>query len=198
MARVSRPDILQRRWTPEDDRVLRSLAGTTTFAAEIGERLNRSAMSVQNRARRLGISLNAPGKSSRMAKTRRTTPELIAARNATLLKAAARALEPEIKARRIEAIRDHYRDRLLAWCPAERAEEYRLLKKAGLPAAEAKRVIVDDIASKQAIAERAKRAFDRSFEGQLALAKAGARIESRVVRPANDYHLTLGGVAQYG
>ena len=52
------PDrIATRPWTPEDDEILRSLALGGVDARVIGRQLNRTAVAVWSRARRLNILL---------------------------------------------------------------------------------------------------------------------------------------------
>ncbi len=46
-----------RPWTPEDDEILRSLALGGVDARVIGRQLNRTAVAVRSRARRLNIPL---------------------------------------------------------------------------------------------------------------------------------------------
>jgi|GraSoi2013_115cm_1033766.scaffolds.fasta_scaffold03906_5 hypothetical protein len=46
-----------RPWTPEDDEILRSLALRGVDARVIGNQLNRTAVAVRSRARRLNILL---------------------------------------------------------------------------------------------------------------------------------------------
>ncbi len=55
MTEISR--FATRPWTPEDDEILRSLALRGVDARVIGNQLNRTAVAVRSRARRLNILL---------------------------------------------------------------------------------------------------------------------------------------------
>jgi hypothetical protein len=54
-----------RPWTPADDKVLRSLALNGVDARVIGNQLNRTAVAVRSRARRLNFLLSKPRKRSK-------------------------------------------------------------------------------------------------------------------------------------
>jgi hypothetical protein len=49
-----------KRWTPEDEAMLRDLAERNTPTREIGLRLDRTVVSLRTRAKRLGIRLHLP------------------------------------------------------------------------------------------------------------------------------------------
>lgn len=173
-------------WSKEEDATLRRMAKEGAFAKEIGAVLGRSRMSVQNRAVRIGLSLSIGGQRSRIAKVRKITPEIAARRNEILRAAAHKAMAPDVQAKRIAKIRSTFEARILEWCPAEKVDEYKALRRKSMLAAERKEAILADVKRERAAAAKAKAAFDRSFEGQLARVRAGARIEQRVTLPAND------------
>jgi hypothetical protein len=51
------PIITSRSWTPEEDRLLRSMAASGESSAAIGKLLNRTALAIRRRARTLQIKL---------------------------------------------------------------------------------------------------------------------------------------------
>lgn len=173
-------------WSKDEDDTLRRMAKDGAFAKEIGAVLGRSRMSVQNRAVRIGLSLSIGGQRSRIAQVRKITPEVAARRNEILRAAAHKAMAPDVQAKRIAKIRATFAGRILAWCPPDKIEEYKALRRKSMTAAERKAAILADVRREHAATAKAKAAFDRSFEGQMARVRAGARIEQRLTRPAND------------
>lgn len=100
----------------------------------------------------------------------------------------AKAYAPEVRAR-------SGRKRsatVLAWCPADRRDEYRELKAKGISAAEARRVI--EASLRRPVARGPKRPL--SFEQQLARVAAGAPLVATPrTRATTDHDFTLGGVS---
>jgi len=82
------------------------------------------------------------------------------------------------------------RERMLAWCPADRRDEYtKLREKIGAP--EARRMMEADIA----LRESARLAAMTPFERQMERVKNGARVVDKPVFRKADHDFTLGGVA---
>lgn len=85
----------------------------------------------------------------------------------------------------------------LAWCPPDRRDEYRALrKKKGMRAHEARALIEQDIAAAQRRKEvQARNAFGPSFAATLARVAAGAPLVARPILVSSAPTQTLGGVA---
>lgn len=83
-------------------------------------------------------------------------------------------------------------ERALAWCPAERRDEYRALaKKKGIGPKEAKRLMLEQFDHE----ERRRLAAMSPFERQMELVRKGAKlVEVKPLRRA-DHAYTLGGVS---
>lgn len=75
------------------------------------------------------------------------------------------------------------------WCPAELRGEYRKMCKL-MPGAEAKRIILDDLAAK----ERARIAALSPFERQMDAVRRGVGLVQKF-EPVRSYDRTLGGVS---
>lgn len=87
-------------------------------------------------------------------------------------------------------------ERTLGWCPPDRRDEYRRLRKSlRYSAAEARAIIEADLAAHAPAVDRVAPKLPRTFEEQLAAVRAGARlIEVAPLRRAAP-DMTLGGVA---
>jgi len=105
--------------------------------------------------------------------------------------------DPEAQARRkagASAALHAYAERRMGWCPEERRDEYRRLRKA-LGAAKARASIEEDMRRKAAAQPRAPGAPRMSFAEQQARVAAGAGLVAKVQVRRPDPTMTLGGVA---
>jgi hypothetical protein len=98
----------------------------------------------------------------------------------------------ESEARRRQSISDVR----LAWCPLRYRDEYRkLVDSKRIPAAEAKRIILQTVLSDRRRAERKERGA-RSFEETLRLVAEGRlNLVANTPIPSRQYDRTLGGVS---
>ena len=182
-------------WTPAQDAELRERASVAYGWQEVADPMGRTRASVKGRSRKLGITLDQTKvmerriasilvAANRPESRRRKSIALLAAwerhperRLAASIRGKAtqtikRVLQTplsadDISARRSAAVRA-FTQRQFAWLPeAFRGDYHMLVQVKKYPAAEARRMIEADIAKAAVVAVTAKRAFDRSFAGQL-------------------------------
>lgn len=206
----------RRFWTEEERALLERMAADGCGARAVAAALGRGLRGVLTYASKHGIRFDREAGYARMAtaaRVRHADPAFqqkhskACARSWTLERRAAQshiAIEngngarlkaalqlPEAQARRNAANRARG-ERQLAWCPKDRLDEYRcLMRTPGIRAAEAKRIVLDDIAAK----ERARLAAMTPFERQLERLRQGARLEERVYLTTPEHEFTLGGVS---
>ncbi len=112
-------------------------------------------------------------------------------RNMARKSLAARTPESAEKQRRSHrATLDAKHEQRMAWCPIDRRDEYLKLRRQN-PAAEAKRIIMDDLAA----SERRRLAAMTPFERQMEKVRNGARLVEKFTPRMADHAFTLGGVA---
>lgn len=187
------PESPPARWTAKEHEAMLALTARGMFAQEVAGALGRTRIAVVNRAYRHGISLKDGGQMKRAATGRRPSAAALAARDA--------AMTPEVHARRIAAIRATFVSRLIAsGIPAERIDEYRAIKKTGVAAPEARRMIAAAVATDAARAARkadaeaaAVRAYRRTFAGQLEAVQAGVPLVERVYQSTREHEFSLTG-----
>jgi hypothetical protein len=218
-------------WTPAEDAALIEAAGRLGCWQTLADTLGRSQGATRGRAHRLGVRLNEaavlkhrsaaakavfarPGQRQKVAASvsRAWTPDRReeARQRALATNSIARALAtPFDETARIAAIHEYWR-RWRSWCPAYLWQVYCDLKDQKLmPAADARRIVLDDFANDlrralRAIAaigvaearkEREAKARSRNdFDAIMARVSAGqSRLTERAVLSTRDHDFSLIG-----
>jgi len=178
-----------RRWTSEADNELRDMVAAGMGYPAIAAAVGRTVTAVRQRGCDLGLRIaphvvlaqnvaaahkrsNDPAyKAAHRAGclTRTRDPEFVEKLRANMRKTRAAYLyDPEIKARRCAAIAGGVgarNEKNMAWCPtAHRTEYLRLVRMKGVTAADARRMVEDDIALFNARLVAAMTPFERLLE----------------------------------